>query len=105
MERWRRDGEGSRQSQDLFELENESDVDDDIAYSRRWRSNFFSTLAIFCKGIIKDKDLKFIHNKDKVFSFLKSFSLSFFVWVQNFLLNFEKNMSEKKRSYFPFVKK
>ena len=33
MERWRRDGEGSRQSQDLFELENESDVDDDIAYS------------------------------------------------------------------------
>ena len=35
MERWRRDGEGSRQSQDLFELENESDVDDDIAYSRR----------------------------------------------------------------------
>ena len=33
MERWRRDGEGLRQSQALFERENESDVDDDIAYS------------------------------------------------------------------------
>ena len=35
MERGRRDGEGLRQSQALFERENESDVDDDIAYSRR----------------------------------------------------------------------
>ena len=74
MERWRRDGEGSRQSQDLFELENESDVDDDIAYSPEDDDDaiffFFSTSAIFCKRTIKDNDLKFIHNKDEVFSFL-----------------------------------
>ena len=57
MERWRRDGEGSRQSQDLFELENESDVDDDIAYSPEDDDDaifiFFQLRQFFVKELSK----------------------------------------------------
>ena len=38
---------------------------------------FFSTLAIFQKKTIKDKDLKFLLNKDEVFVYLENFSLYF----------------------------
>ena len=57
MERWRRDGEGSRQSQDLFELENEFDVDDDIAYSPEDDDDdifiFFQPRQFFVKELSK----------------------------------------------------
>ena len=90
----RKDGE---QSPDLFEFKNEFEVDDDEAsYSDEnasrwwWRSSekkeavdlsqedLTSTLAIFKIKTIKDKDLKFLLNKDEVFVYLENFSLYFF---------------------------